>query len=105
MPTNGVRALGALVAALTLLGVTACGSDRNPVTGGDDPQPSGTGTTAAAPGDSPSPTTPPGPDSGDLTATWRKGDQVTVDTRSVTAKAAADQGQGGLPYTDRDAMR
>ncbi len=34
MPTNGVRALGALAAALTLLGVTACGSDRNPLTGG-----------------------------------------------------------------------
>ena len=89
MPTNGVRALGAFVAALTLLGVTACGSDRNPLASGSDPQPSGTGSTAVTPGDSPSPTTPPAPDPVTLTANVAdKATKVTVDTVvRVTAKA------------------
>ena len=104
MPTNGVRALGAFAAALTLVGVTACGSDRDPLTGGSDPQPSGTGSTAIAPGDAPSPTTPPEPDPVVLTANVAdKATKVTVDTLvKVTAKTGTlTKVKVAYRYTDR----
>jgi lipoprotein-anchoring transpeptidase ErfK/SrfK len=88
MRTNGVRALGALAAALALVGVTACSSGREPVTGtATDPDPSATGSTATTPSDSPSPT--PAPEPVVLTANVAdKASKVGVDTLiTVTAKA------------------
>jgi lipoprotein-anchoring transpeptidase ErfK/SrfK len=103
MRTSGVRALGALAAALALLGVTACGSDQEPLTG-TDPQPSGTGSTSGASVDSPSPTPPP-PAPVALTANIAdKATQVTVDTLvKVTAKAGKlTKVKVDYRYTERD---
>jgi lipoprotein-anchoring transpeptidase ErfK/SrfK len=86
MRTNGVRALGALAAALALVGVTAC-SSGDPLTGSaTDPEPSGTSSTAGVPSDSPSPT--PTPEPVVLAANVAdKATQVTVDTLlKVTAQ-------------------
>ena len=92
MPTNGVaRPRRILLAALTLLGVTACGSrprppdrrqrSRSPVRHRLDRRPHRAGR--------PSPTAPPQPDPVALTANVAdKATKVTVDTLvKVTAKA------------------
>ena len=89
MRTNGVRVVGALVAALALVGVTACSTGRDPLTGsGTGPEPSAVSSTSAAPSDSASPTPPP-PAPVVLTANVAdKASKVTVDTVvKVTAKA------------------
>jgi lipoprotein-anchoring transpeptidase ErfK/SrfK len=106
MRTSGVRAFSALAAALALLGVTACSSAGDPLTGsGTDRQPSASGTTAAAPGDSPSPATPPPPAPVVLAANVAdKATKVTVDT---LVKATAQAGtltkvKVAYRYVDRD---
>ncbi len=106
MRTNGVRTLGALMAALALLGVTACSSGGDPLTGrGTDPEPSGTTSTAATPRDSPGPTTPPPPAPVVMAANVAdKATKVTVDTLvKVTAKAGTLTAvKVAYRYTDRD---
>ena len=105
MRTSGVRALGAMAAAVALLGVMACSGGGNPLTGsGADPQPSGTGSTAPAPVDS-SPTTPPPPAPVVLAANVAdEATKVTVDTLiEVTAKAGTlTKVAVTYRYTDRD---
>jgi lipoprotein-anchoring transpeptidase ErfK/SrfK len=105
MRTSGVRTLGALAAALVLLGVTACGSERDPLTGtGTDPKPSGTGSTAGAPGRSPSPTPPPPAPVVLAASVADKATKVAVDTLvKVTAKAGTlTKVKVDYRYTDRD---
>jgi lipoprotein-anchoring transpeptidase ErfK/SrfK len=105
MPTNGVRAVSALAAALTLLGVTACGSAREPLTDDSTPEPSGSATTVVEPSGAPSPTTPPAPDPVALTTNVAdKATEVTVDTLvTVTAKAGTlTRVSVAYRYTDRD---
>src|SRR5918998_443314 len=89
MRTNGVRALGALMAALALMGVTACSSGGDPLTGsGTGPEPSASGSTAATPSDSPSATPPPPAPVVMAANVADKATKVTVDTLvQVTAKA------------------
>jgi lipoprotein-anchoring transpeptidase ErfK/SrfK len=107
MRTNGVRAVGVLAATLALLGVTACSSERNPLTGtGTEPQPSATASTAVVPNEeSPSPTTPPEPAAVALAANVAdQAKKVTVDTLvKVTAKAGTlTKVKVAYRYVDRD---
>ena len=105
MRTNGVRVVGALVAALALVGVTACSTGRDPLTGsGTGPEPSAVSSTSAAPSDSASPTPPP-PAPVVLTANVAdKASKVTVDTLvKVTAKAGTlTKVTVAYRYTERD---
>jgi lipoprotein-anchoring transpeptidase ErfK/SrfK len=105
MRTNKVRALGALAAALALLGVTACSSGRDPMTGGGTaPEPSTTGSTAGAPVDSPSPTPPPPAPVVMAANVADKATKVTVDTLvKVTAKSGTlSSVKVAYRYTDRN---
>ena len=105
MPTYGTRAVGALSAALLLLGLAGCGTRSETPAGGSGQQPSAPGSTATGPRPANSPTTPPPPAPVTLAANVADGaKRVTVDTLvRVTAKAGIlTKVNVAYRYTGRD---